>query len=181
MRPAKAIVIHGGQGTGKSILFDHCLSKILAPYAVTSNRREDITGRFNAILKTTLLFVAEEAVFAGDHAAAARIKSYISSETFTLENKGMDTTSARLFSRFVFLTNDFHAMRLDDDDRRFCVISTKNTYNSGRYFSSLRLWFETAAMKSSPLFEALEARRPRRQASLFCCDEAQQKRSASTG
>ncbi len=143
VRPATAIVIHGGQGTGKSILFDHCLSKILAPYAVTSNRREDITGRFNAILKTTLLFVAEEAVFAGDHNAAARIKSYISSETFTLENKGMDTTSARLFSRFVFLTNDFHAMRLDDDDRRFCVIETPNTYKQQTgYFSDLRKWFE---------------------------------------
>lgn len=143
VRPATAIVIHGGQGTGKSIIFDHCLSKVLAPYAVTSNRREDITGRFNAILKTTLLFVAEEAVFAGDPGAAARIKSYISSETFTLENKNMDTTSARLFARFVFLTNDFHAMRLDEDDRRFCVIETDNAYKQKvEYFQDLRRWFD---------------------------------------
>lgn len=142
-RPASALVIHGGQGTGKSILFDHCLSKIMAPYAVTSNRRDDITGRFNTILKTTLLFVAEEAVFAGDPQAAAKIKSYVSSDTFTLEAKGTDTTTAKLFSRFAFLTNDFHAMRMDGDDRRYCVVETSDMYKQKtEYFQKLREWFE---------------------------------------
>lgn len=158
-RPASALVIHGGQGTGKSIIFDHCLSKVLAPYAVTSNRREDITGRFNTVLKTTLLFVAEESVFAGDPQAAAKIKSYVSSDTFTLEAKGQDTSTAKMFARFAFLTNDFHAMRMDNDDRRYCVIETSDEYKQKtEYFQKLRTWFEDGG--NEIVFHYLKTWRP---------------------
>ncbi|TXH09779.1 MAG: hypothetical protein E6R03_16230 [Hyphomicrobiaceae bacterium] len=182
-RPASALVVHGGQGTGKSIIFDHCLSHVLAPYAVTSNRRDDITGRFNTILKTTLLFVAEEAVFAGDPQAAAKIKSYVSSDTFTLEGKGQDVSKAKLFSRFAFLTNDFHAMRMDGDDRRYCVIETSNEYKQKTdYFQKLREWFENGG--NEIVFHFLKTWKPEEHnltwASLYTApndaDKARQKR-----
>lgn len=158
-KPPTALVLLGAQGTGKSIIFEHGIAKILGPYFDTSADREDVVGRFSGHLVGKLLWVAEESLFAGDKRAMNKLKSRISSATVDVEYKGLDKFSIPSFTRFVFTSNQIHALNLESDDRRFCVLPTNPMYHQDiEYFTRMREWLD--ADGASILFDFLMTWRP---------------------
>lgn len=139
-----AVAVTGPQGGGKSIVLEGCLVPLAMPYVTVSTRREDVAGRFNAAMENKLIFVAEEAMFAGDHETAARLKQMISGTTLQIERKGRDPVPVNNFVRFFFISNEIHALRLDADDRRFLVLKIADSrVGDESYFKALAGWLKT--------------------------------------
>jgi len=141
LKPHSSVVILGGQGTGKSIVFEHGLRHMLSPYYVQSASPNDLTGNFNGLAENKLVFYADEALFAGNKGQAAYLKGKVAQETLRIERKGIDTYMVPHFTRYFFTSNSEHALHLDSDDRRFFVIRTSDAQKQKTaYFENLREW-----------------------------------------
>lgn len=123
-KPHTSLVLLGGQGTGKSCIFEGCFAPILDKMYGVSGDREDLVGRWGGHLFAKLLFLAEEVLFSGDKRSMHKLKDLISRDTVGIERKGIDKITVPSFTRFVFTGNEMHALHLDKDDRRFCVLRT---------------------------------------------------------
>ena len=138
------VAIIGSQGTGKSIILEHGLLPVIAPYGRISSKRDDLTNKFNSVFLECLVYVGEESVFAGDHTIMQKIKAYLSGDAAEFELKGREASSERLFTRFFFTSNDEHALRLEPGDRRFLVLEASNKHiRDVAYFEGMRRWFDT--------------------------------------
>lgn len=139
-KPQSTICILGGAGTGKSMILD-AFCRIVKPWSFTTARAEDIVGKFNSQIANKLVVVSEEAIFSGNKLAMARLKQTISGKTTPMEAKGVDTADVPNFTRFFFISNERHALHLDDDDRRFLVIRTAPK-RSEEYYSKFAAWLK---------------------------------------
>lgn len=126
-KAGSSVAFIGEQGTGKSKLFDHIRAAI-GCHATKIASRKGLVGDFNAQLDGMILVVAEEAFWSGDKEAAGTLKDHISSETITIELKGVDKSEKSNYIRFVFVSNEDWVIPTDDnaDARRFCVLRVNN-------------------------------------------------------
>jgi hypothetical protein len=142
-RYPSAIAVIGGQGSGKSIVLEHGLIPLVRPYGVVSNNAADLSSRFNSVFDSTLIYVADESMFANDAVAMGRLKSYISSQTLQIEYKGREPEVRKMYSRFFFTTNNEHALQLDPSDRRFLMLETSlERQKDIPYFENMRVWLQ---------------------------------------
>lgn len=142
-KPSTALALLGQQGTGKSIVFQSLLSKMLGRYYGASGAMDDIVGRFSGHLFGKLLWLSEETLFSGDKKGMNRLKDRISSNTLDMERKHMDKILVKSFTRFVFTSNQDHALHLEQDDRRFCVLQIAGNHaQDAEYFDALSTWME---------------------------------------
>ena len=134
-----AISIVGSQGSGKSIVFQYGLQRMLGPYFYSLNNGEQLTGRWNGqVLGTTLACVSEEAVFHGNSKVMQTLKDLISTKEMSMEEKFGDTRMRPLFARMFFLSNELHALGLEQGDRRFCVLKTNDVHARDKvYFTEM--------------------------------------------
>lgn len=150
-RPMTALLIKGGQGTGKSIIFDYVMEPILVldrQYGKSSDR-EHIVGRFNSNLAGKLLWLSEESLFAGDRKSMQILKDRITSPTIFIEKKGLEKFSYPSYTRFVFTSNMMHALHLEDGDRRFVVYQVSDKYKQNTaYFTKMREWCENGGARN---------------------------------
>lgn len=134
-----SIAVLGEQGVGKSKFWDW-LRKALGAYATKVASKKHLVGNFNSHLDSKLLVVAEEAFWSGDKEAASILKDFITSETYTVERKGIDATERKNYIRTAFITNNDWAIPTDDnaDARRFLVLraNTKQKQNAA-YFKAI--------------------------------------------
>lgn len=134
-----SIAIVGEQGVGKSKFFDW-LRKALGDYSIKVASRKHLIGNFNSHLDSKLLLVAEEAFWSGDKEAAGVLKDLITSETYTVEKKGVDVVERPNYLRFAFVTNNDWAIPTDDnaDARRFLVLRVGNAQKQNTaYFRAI--------------------------------------------
>lgn len=126
-KAGSSVAFIGEQGTGKSKLWDHVRAAI-GCHAVKITSRKGLVGNFNAQLEAKILVVAEEAFWSGDKEAAGTLKDHISSETITIELKGVDASEKSNYIRFAFVSNEEWVIPTDDnaDARRFAVFRVNN-------------------------------------------------------
>lgn len=142
-KPATALALLGQQGTGKSIVFQNLIGVMLGRYFGSSGAMDDLVGRFSGHLFGKLLWLSEETLFAGDKKGMNRLKDRISSNTLDMERKYMDKVLVKAFTRYVFTSNQPHALHLEADDRRFCVLQVATTHHQdAEYFGKLAEWME---------------------------------------
>jgi hypothetical protein len=139
-----ALLITGDQGTGKSIVFDELIGKMLGERQYgKSSSREHIVGKFNSVLACKTLWVSEESLFAGDRVSMQILKDRITSQTIPIERKGLEIVQCPSYTRFVFNSNMMHALHLEENDRRFVVYRASNKYRQNiAYFEALSKWCE---------------------------------------
>lgn len=141
-RPHTALLLLGGQGTGKSVICDVGMSAILGGFYGKSAKREDIVGKFNGMLVGKLLWLSEESLFAGDKMSMQVLKDRITSPTVDVEYKGVDKFPYPSYTRYIFTSNMGHAADLEHDDRRFVVLHTNDKYQRDKaYFKKMVNWF----------------------------------------
>lgn len=142
-KPPTSIALLGLQGTGKSLIFEKLLGKMLGRYYGASGSMDDIVGRFSGHLIGKLLWLSEETLFSGDKKGMNRLKDRISSGSIDIEKKHIDKFVMPSFTRYVFTSNQAHALHLDPDDRRFCVLQLDSKYHQDlEYFGKLADWME---------------------------------------
>lgn len=138
-KKGSSIAILGEQGVGKSKFYDWYRVG-LGDYAIKVSSKKHLVGPFNAHLDSKLLVVAEEAFWSGDKEAASVLKDFITSETYTVERKGVDAAERRNLIRTAFVTNNDWAIPTDDnaDARRFLVLRAGNAQKQNSdYFAAI--------------------------------------------
>jgi len=122
------ILLSGRRGIGKSQL-------ISALTAIVPHARQDtkgianLTGRFNAHLESSTLYMFPESPQSSGASAAefAELKSLITeSDEFTIEKKGIDQKQVQLYHNYLVASNFNSSVELEDGDRRFCIIPNQD-------------------------------------------------------
>jgi hypothetical protein len=74
-----SLALRGVMGVGKSIVGE-IFGKLMGSHYLQVDSAEYVTGKFNAHMTSLLLLQSDEAFWAGDHAAASRIKGLITGD-----------------------------------------------------------------------------------------------------
>lgn len=121
-KPGVALVLRGGKGWGKSIVFQQLVSRMGSNAIVLGNNKQ-LTGQFNAHLRNRMLVVVEESFFAAHHQQEGVLKHLITDEATTFEAKGVDPVQGRSVLRAVLITNSALAAPASRDERRYFIPS----------------------------------------------------------
>lgn len=149
-----AIIISGENGTGKSVILEELLAPIVAPYSKTVSKSDSVVGKFTANIGRSLFYVVEEAAM-NTTEKTDQLKSLVSAVSNSLEAKNVNAKEYKLYTRFVFTTNHADFLKLDRDDRRFCILNTVTLFPNRKvegnehifdahqaYFDKLRAWIK---------------------------------------
>jgi hypothetical protein len=119
-----AWVMHGVQGTGKGILFHKVLAPLFGPAYCVSKQIAGVEDRYNADMEQCLLFNLDEARVE-DSAQARRtinkLKNAITEPIIEIRAMRANPYQARSFTNFIFTSNDYDALAIAPDDRRYSV------------------------------------------------------------
>lgn len=126
--PPTAIAIRGPQGQGKSFLLKF-LKAIFGRGAREIAEAERLLTRFNRSLAGCTIVGAEEAIFSGDPRLAQALKTFISSDLWTYEEKHKAAVEMKNVHRLIATTNSEHAVLIEDDDRRWTVIEVQKRWD----------------------------------------------------
>ena len=136
-RPEVAIVLRGGQGTGKNT-FVETFGALVAPHFRTVNQMDQVIGRFNAHLMNRLVIHANEALWGGNKTEAGKLKAMITDPTFLIEQKGIDSIPISNYLRIFVSSNEDWAVPIDFDDRRFVILDLSDCHKQDQdYFAAI--------------------------------------------
>lgn len=116
-----AIVLRGGQGTGKTLFVD-LFGRLFGRHYLDVADIKHITGNFNAHLQDCLLLFGDEAFQPRDSNHEGRLKTLITSRTLDIERKGIDLEVAANYVHLVLASNNDWVVPAAMDDRRFLVL-----------------------------------------------------------
>ena len=134
-----ALVITGEPGTGKNTFTD-TICKIFGPYANDNAKLDSFMGTFNSsILYKRLVVCNEVRSFQCnknyDHDA---LKTLITEKTLDVHKKFIDVQHLENVTDFIFLSNNYAPVKIEENDRRFVVIETSTEFmNNADYFRHL--------------------------------------------
>ena len=132
-----SLVIRGKEGTGKTKVGEVFGSLFGTHYVAVSDPRY-VTGRFNSHLASCLLLHAEEAFWAGDHAAEGKLKDLITGDTHLIEYKGKEPIAVRNLVRLFVTGNPDWVVPVSLEGRRFAVIEIGDAQiRNAAYFAAI--------------------------------------------
>ena len=132
-----AIVMRGGQGTGKGT-FAHVFKKIIGPHYRQVTNAKHFVGQFNAHLEGALCIFVDEAFFANDLRIDGQLKAMITEPTINIERKGVDVVTAPNLSHILMASNCTHVVNADVDARRFLILDIRpDAKQDHDYFGAL--------------------------------------------
>lgn len=115
-----ALVLMGEMGGAGRTTVGEALRKIFGDrHSFKTSNKKLIVGEFNSWLQDKVFVMLEEALWAGDRAAADTLKDMITSRTITLSRKHFDAWEAPNHIGFVLTTNHVHGIAVDAGDRRY--------------------------------------------------------------
>ena len=117
-----AVVLQGVQGSGKTF-WAKTFMDMFGKYGQTFVDTIQVLGKFNKHLEYLQVVFADEAFFAGSRANAAKLKTFITSDTIRIEPKGVDSYEVPKKFRLIMASNDEHIIQAEFDDRRNLVLN----------------------------------------------------------
>lgn len=119
-----AVVMHGPQGTGKSLVFE-AIVKIYGMYGRILGQ-EALEDKFNADWTSKMLFILADEVLARADMfhIKNRLKGFITGQWVRVNQKLVAAYNERNHMNIVFLSNERQPIVLENDDRRHCIIWT---------------------------------------------------------
>ena len=132
-----AIILHGPQGTGKSLIF-RTLAAIYGKYATVIGNR-GIEDKFNADWADSKLFIlAEEVATSADKwQIKNELKELVTGETVRVNPKNIAAYSQKNQMNLAFLSNEDMPLPIENDDRRHLVIYTPPCLPEQHYTEAL--------------------------------------------
>jgi hypothetical protein len=132
-----ALVLQSGQGTGKNIVIDP-LVRAFGGHGMALTRAEDLTGRFNDHLATSVCVFLNEALWGGDKGQEGALKALITDEGILTERKWVNKRRVRNHVHVIVASNNEWAVPIDLDDRRFVVLEVSEARKGDHaYFQAL--------------------------------------------
>lgn len=141
--PEVAIVLMGGQGTGKNT-FIKPLSEMLGPHAIETSTIDQIAGRFLGHFADKVLAHANESTWGGNKQYEGTLKALITEPSRAIERKGLDIQVMKNCIHLIVSSNEDWPVAAAMDDRRFAFygVSDKQQQNS-TYFESIHRWLDS--------------------------------------
>jgi hypothetical protein len=137
-RPGQvAVVMRGGQGTGKGTVA-HYFGKLWGRHYMQVTNPEHLVGRFNSHLADLVVLFADEAFFAGDKEHESVLKTIITEERRTSEMKYANVEQGQNYLHLIMASNKTWVVPTDADDRRYFVLDLPPMIHDESYFPTLR-------------------------------------------
>lgn len=137
-KPLVALVFRGEKGVGKNAFIERVGFLLGNHFLLASNRRY-LVGQFNGHLERLLLFVLDEATWAGDKQAEGTLKDLITGNTHVIEHKGKEPFRVDNRTRVAILGNEDWLAPASHDERRFAVFDVGAGRKQDRgYFQRMR-------------------------------------------
>jgi Family of unknown function (DUF5906) len=135
--PEVALVFRGGEGAGKGTVAQ-VLGKFFGRHFLHLTASGMLTNRFNDEQKDKLLVFADENFYAGDHAAAANLKTMITEPTMRVETKFANAYTLPNYRKFIIASNASWVVPTGPDARRYAVFEVNEAHKQdGAYFKEL--------------------------------------------
>lgn len=132
-----AIVLRGGQGTGKSF-FAKEFGKLFGRHFLQVSNSSHLVGNFNSHLRDVVVLFADEAFYAGDKRHTSVLKTLVTESTIVIEAKGVDAETAPNYVHLIMASNDQHVIPAGGDERRFLVLDVgKGKQQNTSYFGRI--------------------------------------------
>lgn len=151
-----AWVVHGTQGTGKGVMFNHILTPLFGMDNVTSRRMEEIGSDFTEFMKNKFIVFIDE-VSAGKtlfhDKITAKLKNLIVEPRISVREMYKPSAIMQNFTNLIFASNSPQPMHIAADDRRF------NVGNYQKYPIDLTgLEIDTLALEITEFYNYLHTR-----------------------
>ena len=131
-----ALVVRGGQGTGKNLFFES-VAKIYGRYAAVIDQSA-LERQFNSWASSKLFLIADEIVARSElWDVKNKLKALITGDTVYINPKGTAEREERNHANFVFLSNEIAPVPMELDDRRHMVIAQK-TPREREFYAAVR-------------------------------------------
>lgn len=127
-RPETALVLVGGQGTGKSSTLDHFGRLFGDAHRYKDSDCNKIFGRFQEHLIGKQYVFWDEASLRSHRGIISRMKDLITSSQMSIEGKGKSVVSYKNIVRLVIASNDPHVVQASADERRFAIFEISNKF-----------------------------------------------------
>jgi len=120
-----AWVLHGCPGTGKGVLFNNVIRPIFGNDYCQTKQIRDLRDSFNGWMENAMFVNIDEAN-AEDVGREAKeivnaLKQWITDPIMSIRHMRATAVNRRSFINFIFTTNDFGILPIQDGDRRFNV------------------------------------------------------------
>nr|UFK26594.1 putative primase [Yersinia phage Rostov 43] len=120
-----SLLVRGAHGSGKTTL-GVIMTAMLGSVNVGRVSNTVMNGRFTDWAEGHILKIVEEIYDKGDrYSAVERQKEFITNDRFMVEAKGLSAKEAINTSSKMMFTNHFNALPLDENQRRYLVVSTQ--------------------------------------------------------
>lgn len=120
-KPGVMVIFLGGQGIGKGTM-QVLLRRIWGATTLLVNKVDLIVGQFNGVMERAYNIFLDEAVFHGDRRATEALKSIVTSEHITINEKNQPARQIPSVHRFYAASNATHFAATESDDRRAIYI-----------------------------------------------------------
>lgn len=150
-KPTVVPVLIGDEGTGKGLLCDGFLGRMLKNFYLRVSTATNVSHRFNKPLAFRLVTFIDEAVWRGDANEDGILKNLIGSDTLSIEEKFGAIYSVNNYSRYFLASNNAQAVAVGRTNRRFVVIES-NPEVAGRPELFKSIWNE---VRRGPILEAV--------------------------
>jgi hypothetical protein len=99
---------------------------------------EHLCGKFNGIVRTSILIVLDECLFPGNHTHASVLKSLLHDEQKLLRQLYKDAVMIPCYDHIIINSNDSFSVKAEKDDRSYAILSVSNK-NQGhsKYWDSI--------------------------------------------
>jgi hypothetical protein len=135
---AFCVILYGGQGSGKSILYELFTQCIGRNYCLQVGKLEDLTQTHNPHVIGKLLVNCNECTNEPTTRDVNIMKGLITEIEMLCNPKNVNPYTISVYSRFLITSNYKRCMRLDKDDRRyFCLETLNHRQNDDAYFKPL--------------------------------------------
>ena len=127
-----AVIMHGPQGTGKSLFFETVLG-IYGEYGALIDQ-DAVEDKHNDFMSRKLMLVADEVVARSEmFHIKNKLKGLITGDWIRINPKHLASYRERNHCQVVFLSNEVQPAALERDDRRHGVIWTPAKYDASLY------------------------------------------------
>jgi hypothetical protein len=152
-----AIVLQGGQGTGKGHFAHNLIGGCFGPqqyiHILGSNQ---LTAEFNEHLSGKCLVFADESTWGGDPRAASKLKGLITEDTVPIHRKYLKMVEEPSMLHTIISSNNEWPVPIEHDDRRFSVFKVSESQKQNdNYFAQLRAEIYNGG-RAAMLYELME-------------------------
>jgi hypothetical protein len=141
--PEVALVLMGGQGTGKGT-FTRPLLQIAGQHGIELSTVDQLTGRFNSHLADKVFVHANESTWGGNKQYEGALKTLITERNRPVERKGMDIQNLRNCVHLIISSNEEWPVPAAVDDRRFAFFEVSDQRQQDTaYFGQIHRWLDS--------------------------------------